>query len=77
MIIKVITDDLKITLPFPTSLACSGLVARIAAKHAGGNISAEQLSRLFKEIRRYRRSHGSWTLIDAQDSDGTHITVRV
>ena len=76
MKISVKTDGKKFFLMFPTSLACNGLVAKIVAKHTDG-LSAEQLSKLFKALKQYRRRHGPLDLVDVATADGTkvHITI--
>ncbi len=75
MKISIKSDDTNLFIPLPTSLACSGFVAKIAAKHTDGELSAEQLSRIFKELKKYRRRHGPLDFIEVDTADGTKIRI--
>lgn len=75
MKITVKSDDINLFIPLPTSLACSGFVAKIAAKHTDGELSAEQLSRIFKELKKYRRRNGPIRLVEIDSADGEKIIV--
>ena len=75
MKITVKSDDINLLIPFPTSLACSGFVAKIAAKYTDGELSAEQLSRFFNELKKYRRRNGPIRLVEIESADGEKITV--
>lgn len=75
MKISINSGDTNLFIPLPTSLACSGFVAKIAAKHTDGELSAEQLSRIFKELKKYRRRHGPLDFIEVDAADGTKIRI--
>lgn len=67
-------------IPLPTGLIFNGLTASIAAKTASGygvTITARQMNRLFAIVRRYKKAHPDWVLVDVQSADGDHVMVKL
>ena len=81
MTIKVHSDDTNISLWLPTRLLfsktilCLGL--RIGQRYVEQipNIPPEAVGALCKEIRRIKRTRGSWELLNVETSDGDLIQI--
>ena len=81
MTIKIHSDDANISLWLPTRLLfsktilCLGL--RIGQMYVEQipNIPPEAVGALCKEIRRIKRTRGSWELLNVETSDGEHIQI--
>lgn len=72
----------NINLRLPTRMIFSKTVARIAnytgRKYAGeamDGITPEQMDALFAELRRIKKKHGSWELVDVESSDGEKVNI--
>ena len=81
MLVKVrSTDGPNLTIPIPTGLFCNRLTAGIAAKAMAQNgmtITPEQMVRLFKTVRRYKRNHPDWVMVEVQSADGDYVYVKL
>lgn len=81
MLIKVrSTDGPNLTIPIPTGLFCNRLTAGFAAKAMAQNgmtITPEQMVRLFKTVRRYKRNHPDWVMVEVQSSEGDYVYVKL
>ena len=81
MLIKVrSTDGPNLTIPLPTGLFCNRLTAGFAAKamaQNGWNATPEQMARLFRAIRQYKRKHPDWVMVEVQSSDGDYVYVKL
>ncbi len=79
--------DTKITLMLPSFLVFNGLTARIVssllkkAKKKGSDlpvlIPASVFRRLFRAIRRAKRRHPDWALVDLKTQDGTKVFLKL
>ena len=77
MRIHIKSADQNIRLWFPTTLVFNRFFAwlgcRYGLRYAGDvmkEIPPEAVYALFAEIRRIKKTHGSWTLVDVETSDG-------
>ncbi len=81
MVIRVRSKDgPNLFIPLPTGLFCSRLTAGIAARAAsksGVSITPEQMTALFRSVRRYKRLHPDWVLAEVQSADGDYVYVRL
>ena len=67
-------------LRLPTALALNGLTAMVFApklQAQGYDISAAQLCVFFREIRRYRRTHPEWDLVEVLSDDREMVRIRL
>lgn len=76
----------RITLP--TSLALSRLSRTMILNAIRKNTDKEtaakqlpltkaQLTKLFREVKRWKRKHGSWTLVEIKSGSGEEITINI
>ena len=71
----------NIRIALPTSLVFNRHILRFAlGKTRVGGVKLNGLSRqhadaLSAEIRRIKKDHGSWTLVEVQSADGERVTV--
>ena len=81
MIIKIRSQDgPNLFLPIPTGLFCNRLTAGFAAKvmaQNGCTATPEQMVRLFRAIRQYKRKHPDWVLTEVQSADGDCVYVKL
>lgn len=67
-------------LRLPTALALNGLTAMVFApklRQQGHDISAAQLRVFFREIRRYRRTHPEWDLVEVLSDGAEMVRIRL
>ena len=63
---------------FPLGLAFNWVTAGVIAKRGqkeGVTISKKQLRALIKEVKRYKKSHKTWKLIEIDSTDGVHVEI--
>lgn len=81
MIVRVRSKDgPNLTIPLPTGLLCNRLTAGIAAKamaQNGVNATPAQMVRFFQTVRRYKRKHPDWVLVEVQSADGDYVYVKL
>ncbi len=81
MIIKIRSaDGPNLFIPIPTGLLCNRLTAGLAAKAMAQNgytATPEQMVRLFKALRRYKRKHPDWVLTEIRSADGDYVYVKL
>ena len=65
---------------FPTGLIVgnltAGLIGRQLEKY-GVHLSRSQISYIIKEIKRYKKTHDGWKLIEAEDGSGSVVSLWV
>ena len=80
MIVKVrATDGPNLTIPIPTRLFCNRLTAGFAATTMAQNgitATPRQMMTLFRTIRRYKRKHPDWVMVEVQSSNGDYVYVK-
>ena len=67
-------------LRLPTAQALNGRTAMVFApklRAQGYDISAAQLCVFFREIRRYRRAHPEWDLVEVLSDDREMVRIRL
>lgn len=72
-------DDTHINLIFPTSFLCSKFCTRIISKYCikdEGKLSYEQLRSMVDVLKRFRKKHKGWVLVDVE-SDGEKVLIKL
>ena len=72
--------DNAVDLRLPTCLALNALTAAAFARklrQEGCDISAAQLRVFFREVRRYRRDHPEWDLVEVLSDDRKMVRIRL
>ncbi len=81
MKIIVKTDEHKnISLRFPTGLLLNNITAIFihrAMKKKGINLKFGHLRALMKALKRYKRKHKNWNLVEVSSSDGDYVLVKI
>ena len=84
MKIKVKDADKNIKIIFPTCLLLNRLTAFAAPKFLhkklkshGIEITSAQAVKLIKTLKRFRRRHKNWKLVEVNSADGEHIEIRL
>lgn len=75
-----VTINNKTVFMFPTRLAINRLTAgfiRRKLREEGVNLSRKQTVHLIKTIHKYRKKHPEWNLVEATETDGDSIIVRI
>ena len=80
MKIQLCGDGHKMSLVLPTRMILSKTVLHLVSgsKYAPevlANIPAETVESVFAELRRIKRVHGSWELVDIESSDGDSVKI--
>ena len=73
-------SERTVRIPIPTGLVLNRFFAAVISselKKKNVEIPPARLYRLFREIRKYKRRHPEWTLVDVQRTDGEHVTVKL
>lgn len=84
MKIKVKDADTNIKIIFPTCLVLNRLAALAAPKifnrklkQHGMELTSAQAVKLIKTLKRFRRRHKNWKLVEVNSADGEHIEIRL
>ena len=81
MKIIVKSDDHKnIKLLFPTGLLLNNITAIFvhrAMKKKGISIRIGHLRTLMKVLKRYKRKHKNWNLVEVNSSDGNYVQIKI
>lgn len=80
MKIRIREGGVRLRLPIPNRLAFSGLSARVfarAAKDQGVELTAAQILTFFQAIRRYRKAHPGFTLVEVRTKDGGVVEIKL
>lgn len=71
-------EEHHIAIPLPNGIVFSPVVAAIgerAAKKSDVELPSGSLSRLFKEIRSFRRKYGKLCLIEVEEKNGDRVEI--
>jgi len=71
-------DQKALRLHLPTGLILSRLSAAclsVSLKKKNTNISGKQLYTLFRAVKKYKKTHPQWKLVDGQTSDGEYFQI--
>ena len=74
------TKPKKFRIILPTSLIFNRFTAGFAVKEAeenGVKITKDQMIDLFKAVKKYKRSHKDWTLVEVISSNGDEVRVKL
>lgn len=70
--------DSHLNIPIPTRLVFNGLTAGLLCrgleKH-GTHVTRKQLMVFVKELRRFRRRHPRWTLVEVEGHEGEQVKI--
>lgn len=80
MKISVKSGDSKIVLRFPTGLILNRLTAGFVCrklKKEGINLTRKQTVLFIKELKRYKKRHRDWNLVEVQESGGGNVIIRI
>ena len=75
-----ITINTRTVFLFPTGLVLNRLTAGIIRrklKKEGIRLTKKQTLLFIKTIRRYKKSHTDWNLVEVESKNGDTITVRI
>ena len=84
MKIQIRSEDTRLTLYLPTNLLFSRgtvwLANHVGRKYAGpalDTIPPQALEALFAELRRIKKKHGHWDLVEVESADGKHVRIQL
>ena len=66
----------RIPLGLAFNRVTAGFIARRAQKE-GTNISKKQLRALIKEVKKYKKNHKNWKLVEVDSADGLHVEINL
>ena len=72
-------DETKLTLRFPTGLVLNRLTAGIvrkSLKKQGVRLTRKQTVLFIKELKKYRRHHRDWNLVEVSENDN-HVIIKI
>ena len=72
--------DQNVNLRFPTGLLLNRLTAHFAARMLqkyGLHLTGRQLSAFMRELKRWKRRHKDWVLVEVDSADGEYIQIRM
>ncbi|HHX72294.1 MAG TPA: hypothetical protein GX701_05130 [Clostridiales bacterium] len=71
----------KINIVLPTGMVLNRLTAWFACKairkHSDLKITRKQALRFIKELRRCKRRHRGWKLVEVESSDGDYVEIKL
>ncbi len=70
----------KFCLPIPTGAVFGHITAAIlphALKDEGITITKKQAYQFIRELRRYKKAHPDWVLVDIEDAGGDTVKITV
>ena len=81
MVIRIKTKGKKIFLPIPSNWVFSRIGLRFLKKHDDdgdfANLSPKHMRNIRKTIRKMRRKHKNWNLVEVNSSDGTYVRIKL
>lgn len=84
MKIQIRSEDTRLTLYLPTNLLFSRgtvwLAKHVGRKHAApglDTIPPQALEALIAELRRIKKKHGHWDLVETESADGAYVCIRL
>jgi hypothetical protein len=75
-----ITANTRTVFRFPTGLIANGLTAGIIRrklKKEGIILTGKQTARLIKELKRYKKTHPDWNLVEVDSPTGDTVKVKL
>ena len=81
MIIRIKTEGKKIVLPIPVLWAFGRTGLNFLKKHidddAFKNVTLKDMKKIRKTMRKMKRKHKNWNLVEVDSSDGTSIRIKL
>ena len=80
MKISIKSDQSKLVLRFPTGLVLNCLTAgfvRKELKKEGIHLTRKQTVLFIKELKRYKKKHREWNLVEAQGLNGENVIIKI
>ena len=80
MRISIKWDDTKLTLRLPTGLILNRLTAGIVCrklKKEGIHLTRKQTVLFIKELKKYKKKHRDWNLVEASENDTNSIVIKI
>lgn len=75
-----ITVNTRTVFRFPTCLTLNRLTAwiiRRKLKKEGIQLTGKQTARMLKELKRYKKNHADWNLVEVNSKNGNTVKVRL
>lgn len=80
MKISIKSDNLKLTLRLPTGLILNRLTAGIVCrklKKEGIHLTRKQTVLFIKELKKYKKKHRDWNLVEISENDTNSIVIKI
>lgn len=74
MKITVTEDGRRIVIPLPMGPITSNIICHVIKRHAEG-VPVDALREMFSTLRKFKRKHGGWRLIEVHGADGETVTI--
>ena len=73
-------DETKLTLHFPTALVLNRLTAGIvrkSLKKQGVRLTRKQTVLFIKELKRYKKTHRDWNLVEVEENGKNSVIIKI
>jgi len=80
MKISINWDNTKFSLRLPTALALNRCTAGVVCKELkkeGINLTRKQTVLLIKELKRYKKTHRDWNLVEISENDTNRVIIKI
>lgn len=80
MKITVRSEDTNLWIPIPTALFLNDLTAGLAPQFLapyGVTITAKQARKFIRAMKKYKRRHRDWVLVEVQSADGDYVEIKL
>ena len=80
MKISIKSDKLKMVLRFPTGLVINRFTAGIIRrklKKEGVLLTRKQTVLFIKELKKYKKKHRDWNLVEVEENGGNKVTIKI
>lgn len=81
MVIKIKSENKKLFIPIPALWAFSGIGLRFLKKYdtsgTFNRLKAKDMRKIRKTIRRMRRKHKKWNLVEVETPGGAYVKIRL
>lgn len=80
MKITVRSDEVNLRIPIPTGLVFNDLTAALVPKlmaQNGMTITAKQARNFIRAMRKFKRRHRDWTLVEVQSAEGDYVEIKL
>ena len=80
MRITVRSGEFKLRIPFPTGLVLNDLTAGLAPiimKQNGMTITTKQARKAIRAMKKYKRRHRDWVLVEVESSAGDYVEIKL